>query len=376
MRISANPATLNRSKYVLNLTSMRTTAPIFPIAVSILISSCATSQTLNSDLQEYMAQTMKDDHIVGMSVAILRKGQPLFSSQMGFSNRETNTKLSPATTFALGTTGQIFISLAALANVDQKKWGLDEILPDGKPKDITLRQALGQTSGLNDFTQHVDFDQSERYSFAQLYKMALDKAQRPGDDFNYAESNALLLTQALFRKTRLPIAEVVKQSVFDPAGMITAKFAPSDASAKGYFSDGSNNDATPISPYPVELASLYGAQFTVGMDDMIAFDRAIRANKIISAKTWNMACSPVSSKKGASEFGLGFDTIEVLENEKWVGRAGGTDGFSSCYMRLPSTDTAIIVLMNTDNQDGFEIARGLYEIVHADDELKSQGANN
>lgn len=334
------------------------------------------AQTLNADLQEYMAQTMKDDHIVGMSVAILRKGQPLFASQMGFANRETSSKVSPATTFALGTTGEIFVALAALAKVDQKKWGLDDVLPDGKPKDITLRQALGQSSGLNDFSQHYDFDQSEPYTFAQLYKMALDKAQRPGEGFIYADSNALLITQALFRQTRLPIAEVVKQTVFEPAGMITAKFAPSDASAKGYFSDGSKNEATPISPYPVALASLFGAQFTVGMDDMIAFDRAIRANKIISAKTWNLACSPVSSKTGASEFGLGFDTVDVLENEKWVGRSGGTDGFSSCYMRLPSTDTAIIVLMNTDNQDGFEIARGLYEIVHADDELKSQGANN
>ncbi|MBL8040821.1 MAG: beta-lactamase family protein [Chthonomonas sp.] len=348
---------------------------VFIAALSIF--SSAAAQSLDADLRGALDTAMKENGIVGASVAVVRKGNPIFMAQVGYANQESRTPVSKATTFALGTTGQLFISISALAQVDSGKWTLDSVLPESKPKSITLRQALGQASGLSDFTQDPQFDQSEIYGFASLYKMALVKADRPGERFSYSESNALLVSQALFRLTDEPIGETVLRTVFRPAGMTTAKFEPSAATAKGYFSDGSGDKSTAraISAYPVGLASLYGAQFTANIDDMLAFDRAVRGRKLLSAKIWNQALTPVSTKTGASEFGLGFDMAEILENEKWYGRSGGTDGFSSCYFRVDATDTSIIILLNTDNQDGFEIARSMYEIIRADDELKSQGTS-
>lgn len=99
------------------------------------------------------------------------------------------------------------------------------------------------------------------------------------------------------------------------------------------------------------------------LDDMVAFDRALREHRLASPDLERQMHSPARLSSGRSEgYGLGW-VLTRYRGAPVVSHAGGIDGFSSFYARFPGHDASIIILANRDGFSCYRLARAITDLI-------------
>src|SRR5687768_9920490 len=90
--------------------------------------------TLDSVIDEALAA----GRVVGTSVLVSRRGELVYERHAGHADREAGTLVDERTLFRLASMTKPMVSVAALALVEQGRFGLDtpvrELLPDFRPR--------------------------------------------------------------------------------------------------------------------------------------------------------------------------------------------------------------------------------------------------
>ena len=99
---------------------------------------------------------MKDQHIPGLSIAVVRNGAVIKAAGYGLANIEASAPAKAETVFAAGSITKQFIASAIMLLVEQGKVGLDDgigkFLPEAPVawNGVTIRRLLTHTSGAPD----------------------------------------------------------------------------------------------------------------------------------------------------------------------------------------------------------------------------------
>src|SRR5205807_8321429 len=108
---------------------------------------------------------MKKRRIPGLSLAVLRDGQPVTRKAYGLASVELDVPATVDTVYQLASTTKIFTGTAIMLLVEEGKLSLDDhvngLLP-GLPatwNNITVRHCLTHTSGLPDGSLSDDTDE-------------------------------------------------------------------------------------------------------------------------------------------------------------------------------------------------------------------------
>lgn len=146
------------------------------------------------------------------------------------------SNITPDTPFAIASVGKTITSVAILQEVEVGRLDLDreaqQWLPNevvsglGGMDDITLRHLLNMTSGLPDYytDEYVEAiaeygDEVRTPAIAASYAFDEEILFSPAEDFDYSNTNSLLLGMILENVSGKSYGEILQERIFTPAKM-------------------------------------------------------------------------------------------------------------------------------------------------------------
>jgi len=269
--------------------------------------------------------------------------------------KPSDPSITPATPFAIASVGKAFTAVAILRLAERGLLDLDgaatEVLPpaivDAYPplRGITLRQLLAMTSGLPDYYDEAFFDAAfddpdrmQQPEVAIAHVIGEPVLFRAGTDYDYSNTNYVLLGLVLEHVTGQSYAAVIGQEVLRPAGL-TDSFVfgsrplPPDFAAghpdrddlRHFYSGEAFGDGGIIASAR-DVARFYTALFA---DDLLLSD-AMQAQMLADPDGW--------------AYGLGVEIEDGI-----VGHSGADFGYvADVRMDLATGDVAVVLVADED----------------------------
>jgi CubicO group peptidase (beta-lactamase class C family) len=286
-------------------------------------------------------------------VAVLREGVVTFQRAYGMADLERHVAITPRTVFDTQSLSKEFVAYTTLLLVRDGKLALDDDvrrwipeLPDyGTP--ITVRHLLQHTSGLRDsgiLAQDVGGQFEETATREQLLDLIFrQKALNytPGAAHSYTNSGYLLLPLIVERIEKKPFAAVIRERVFEPAGMTSTRWRDDraeviDNRAVGYRHQ---DDGT----YHFGANSHNGVFTTI--EDLAHWDRHLDRDADGRALFAQMTTPGVLPSGEAIEYGFGVEATKYRGLPADMHGGDAPDG-TAIYARFPDQRVGLALLCN------------------------------
>lgn len=183
-----------------------------------IIFSLFNNIVLADSVDDYFRTAMRESHIPGLQVAIVKNDRILKVASYGLANVQDDVKVDDTTVFNLASITKAFTSVAVMQLVEQGVLKLSSPisaylseLPETWRK-VTLKQVMSHTSGLPDIMnkkfQLID-SEGEEESWLQVKKKAL--YFEPGTAFHYNQTNYLIVGKIIKQVTGKSYAELIRE---------------------------------------------------------------------------------------------------------------------------------------------------------------------
>ena len=338
------------------------------ITLFLLMCVLAYGQTDSTDL--IVQKVMKEQKIVGLSLAVIKKGKPIVNKGYGLANAEHNVPVTAETVIRLGSVSKQFFTTAILKLQEEGKLNIADsvhkFFTDAPEtwRPILVKHLMSHTSGLK--RESPAYDNHKMISDLEIieaaYPLPLDF--KTGEKYQYCNLGYYMLAQIITQISGMPWQDYIKEKLFKPAGMRNSGMTdfhliiPNRAS--GYMQRNGvmvNADAM----YAVRPSGGFLSTST----DMILWDKVLREKKnILKKENWELLWQPfikTSDKRESKAFyGFGW-VIDERNGHKIIEHGGANVGFRSYYTRFVNDDLSIIIMTNTDEANPGAIVRALSE---------------
>jgi D-alanyl-D-alanine carboxypeptidase len=323
---------------------------------------------------------LRQDALSG-AVLVARNGDIVIERYAGAADVETGARIDHNTRFNLASAGKMFTAIAIARLAQQGRLSLqdrvDRWLPDYpevRGRSITIAQLLSHTAGLGDFFGPAYRQNPSAFQSSQSYLPLIVAAPlfEPGARFRYSNAGYALLGIIVERASGEDYFSYVDRVVFRPARMRDAGFptlAERDPHrAVGYFRPA--EDAFGLGPRqanPDAIAfrgNAAGGAYATARD-MLAFSRALTANRFLSPETTSLLLESRNDLVGGprpSRYGYGFEET-ICAGRRFIGHNGGgpQSGVDSTMRASADGEWTIIVLSNYDVSE--DLAEGICQFV-------------
>jgi CubicO group peptidase (beta-lactamase class C family) len=337
--------------------------------LSLCSISIVSAQAKEKKLDELLTAYNSINEFNGTAL-VEQKGTVLLNKGYGYKNAATDELNTENTIFQIGSITKQFTAAVILKLAENKKLSLSDKISKyfndlNFNKDITIAQLLSHTSGIYNYTNNVQFMQSEAVKPADEKKMlALFKNKpldfSPGTNWSYSNSGYLLLGYIIEKVTKKSYEQVVRDYIFKPLKMNTSGFdfaaLKNKDKATGYFSiDGKNSTVAGIVDSSVSYAA--GAIYTT-TSDLLKWHKAILSNTVIKRTSIEKAFTPVKNK-----YGFGW-IIDSIDGKRVTAHGGAIFGFNTNIARIESDDICIVLLNNTGNPKLADITNDIFAVLY------------
>lgn len=310
---------------------------------------------LQSRIDSVVKAEMTRQRIPGVAVAIVKNGEVMSAKGYGEANVEHHVPVSPETVFESGSVGKQFTSAAVMLLVQDGKIALTDSITKYFPnapaswRGITVRHLLTHTSGIPDYTTDA-MDYRRDYTEDELVQMAFGLAPEfpPGSRWNYSNTGYVLLGIIIHKVSGQFYGDVLRDRVFTPLGMRSARVI-SEADivpnrAAGYqLVRGELKNQDWVAP---KLNTTADGSLYLSLQDYIAWDRGLRAKKILTAASWATVNTPVTLTSGNRyPYGFGW-SIDTVAGQLRIHHGGAWQGFQTYISRYIGDDMTIVALSN------------------------------
>lgn len=259
-----------------------------------------------------------------------------------------------------------------------------------RAEQITLRHLASMTSGLASYTFDPDFQDrlfsnpTRAWDPVEIVEIGVENTiagcphtieagwaacYEPGTDWNYSNTNTVMLGLIVEHVTGRPYGEVLRERILDPLGMENT-LHPTDATlpepyAHGYSSQGvesGQQEATHWNP-------TWG--FAVGdmisrFEDLRTWGRALGRGTLLNPETQADRMTEVTvgiNEPGVRAYGLG-----IVNTRGWWGHTGELPGYNSLTYYHPGLDAVMVVITNKDDEGPApRIADALIDLIEEQD---------
>jgi CubicO group peptidase (beta-lactamase class C family) len=311
---------------------------------------------------------MKERHIPGLSLAVVREGKVVLAKGYGFANVEHNVPAKPETVYQSGSVGKQFTATAVMMLVEEGKLVLDDKISkylDGTPEawaEVTIRHLLTHTSGIKNYTG-TDIDYRADYTEAKLLKKAaaLPPDFAPGESWRYSNTGYMLLGFIIRKASGEFYGDFLKKRVFTPLGMDTARIINEEDivpnRAAGYrIVRGVLKNQEWVSPSLNTTAD--GALYLTVLD-MAKWDAALYTETLLKKASLEQMWTRATTKDGKTHpYGFGW-TLGESGGRRVVEHGGAWQGFSASIVRHPDDKLTVVVLTNLSRASPNKIARAV-----------------
>jgi CubicO group peptidase (beta-lactamase class C family) len=315
--------------------------------------------------------------IPGCSVAVLEKGQVVFSRGFGTKGQGSSDPVDDRTLYRIGSNTKALTALAVLRLVDDGKIDLGAkvttyvpnlAIPGTDLGSLTIRDLLTHQSGLSDdgvFNMAPDDSTLLTYFTTSQVAQTEYFMDPPGTFYNYSNSNFMLAGLVAEQVGGLPYRQAMHDRVFAPLGMTRTFFLPSDALADGDVSAGVTDGSYGIAAGPVAVDAYdnaysrpAGFAFASVLDyaRLLGFLYAGNPSVLSSAQHAAMQGRQVDMREAGDIASYGFG----IENDSGfylgsgyyattlITHGGLIPGYQSNYFLLPASGWGIVVFCNSD----------------------------
>ena len=344
------------------------------VAFSLVFSGGLAAQNSLSDrIDNFVRSEMVRQHVPGLAIGIIKDGAVVKAQGYGYANLEHQVPAGSMTIFQSGSLGKQFTAMAVMLQVEDEKLSLSDPLtkffPDAPQswRSITVEHLLTHTSGIPDYEDgKLDYrrDYSEedfaRFAFASTLEFAA------GTRWNYSNTGYLLLGIIVHKASGSFYGDVLTERVFEPLGMATARLiseadiVPNRAAGYRLENDSIKNQDW-VSP---SLNTTADGALYLTVNDLIAWDAAVRRRAILKPDSWRRILAPVKLRSGKSyPYGFGW-FLDDRGGQPLQQHGGSWQGFKSQFSRFVGEDLSVIVLANLAQTNPVRIADGIAEIMN------------
>ncbi len=328
------------------------------------------------------------DHLPGLSVAIVKDQQIIWTKAYGMADLKKNVTAKPGTIFSICSISKLFTSVAIMQLYDAGKLRLDDsvaaILPNFKIRQqfkdsgpITIRSLLTHSSGLpreSDYPYWTgpDFPFPTQQQVSE--KLGKQQTLYPSSTyFQYSNLGLTLLGEIIEKISGKPYDNYVEENILKPLRLAdTHPYLPiaqwGNGFATGYGAlkrDGSR-DAVPLFDARGIKAA---AGFSSTVEDLARF-ASWQFRLLSNGGTEILKSSTLKEMQRVqwvdpdwrTHWGLGFSVYQQ-DGKKLVGHGGSCPGYRTSLVLDPQEKYAYVVMINagSTNPDGY--AREMRNII-------------
>lgn len=333
-------------------------------------------------IDRYVDAEMKRERVPGIAVGIYSQGEILLAKGYGLANVELQVPVKAETVFQSGSVGKQFAAAAIMMLVEEGKVGLDDSISKYFPnapqswQAIRVKNLLSHTSGLS------EYESSERTGSAGPFYLRLDYTEdemvnkiealpiefKPGDKWDYRNTNYVLLGVIIHKVTGSFYADYLQQRIFKPLGMRStrliseADIIPNRSSGYELKSEKIQNQAW-VSPTFNSTAD--GALY-FNVLDLAKWDEALYGTKLLKQSSLEQSWTVFLLNDGKPNDGnYGFAwMIPSANGHKLVEHSGEWQGFTCHFLRYPDDGISVAVLTNSDSARPEQFAHVIAGIVN------------
>ena len=321
---------------------------------------------------DYVRKLMRDWKVQGLSVAVAKGSEIVYSRGFGLRDVERELPATPHSLFAIGSTSKTFTTAALALLADEGKFDWDrpirEYVPTFKLWDtfsserMTGKDLTSHRSGLprHDLMWYGSTDSREEL-FSRLRYL------QPTADFrtvwqyqNLMYMTAGYLVEVLSGSTW---EEFVRQRILGPLGMASSHINATEVETAPDFSRGYREHKNKVEPMDfyqgfdavAPAGSIYSSVTDMGQWMLMQLNSGKLGDRqfISEGQTRLMHTPHMFISKGQyselpySSYGLGW-FIEPYRGNDMIHHGGNIDGFSSMLALMPDDGIGVVVLTNMD----------------------------
>jgi len=297
----------------------------------------------------------------GGSLVVVQHGEIICQRSYGLADLENNLRLSHTSVFNLGSVSKQFTACAILLLAQADKLSLDDEvhqhlpeLPDyGAP--LTIHHLLHHTSGLRDTFPGLlvlaEWRESDLTTFADAKHLLFAQRTlnfRPGAEFQYANSNYILLAEICQRASGQRFSTFCRDKILTPLGMTSAIIHDSNTMlvpnrSQGYYpaDDGRWLNA-PLNDTVLGATNLYASTL-----DMARWERNFITAQVGGSELICQLCTPGCLDNSTSlQYAGGLVVGSQHRGWEVVEHGGSQGGYAVHFLRFPELELAVIILFN------------------------------
>jgi CubicO group peptidase (beta-lactamase class C family) len=296
------------------------------------------------------------------TVLVVQNGQVVFNKACGVSRGNIPNGLD--TTYRWESVTKVITATAVMKLAEMRLININAYITDYLPEykgspglsGITIKELLNYTSGIPDFPKEYPPQWKDHPPTALKDIIDLIASEPRGANggppnsankaYQYSDTAYNLLGFLIDRVTQQlspqmnSYSKFIQKEIFDPAGMTTAH-APDTAAEDNPDAEGHDINGNPVDPdnllFRLGTGNIYGSAM-----DLYHFNQALTDGKILST-------ADISTMQ--QEMYGWFGNTNVVPGVKDYEKGGSMDGGEAFYIRIPGTDTTIVVLSDIDPKD-------------------------
>lgn len=353
---------------IFNQATLSTTLFFLLAAISPITPAYANQNKLEM-INSYIDDLFAHNKAMG-SYTILDNGEVVLDRQTGYSNHNTSAlaannyiEASKTSRYKIASISKTFTATLVMQLIEEDKLELETKLADFFPEvknatSISIKDMLQHRSGIVNYTDEPGFlnyytkPQTQQKMLTRL--AALPSNFPPGSQFEYSNSNYLLLGYIVEKITGRPLSLTLRDRITQPLNLKAASYC-ADLHACGisissfYYWDDTWVLLTPQwSPTAAEGA---GGMTSTTLD-LTRFIHALSQGKLVSKQTLTLMSQ--------QNLGLYSPQYSQLEN---YGHDGILEGYWSSMLYFPEQDVAMAISINGLHESYEDLVRniiGLY----------------
>ncbi len=331
------------------------------------------TERLDPKIKEKLKSTftglIKKDGTQGAILAVY-KGEEVY--QQGFGEALEGVPNSPDIMYGAASITKQFTAACILQLHEAGRLSIDDKLtryfPDYTPGEkITLRHLLCMRSGIPDFsvdssngrirafcgsqknpdasvTLYTDVSSEKNIASIRRMFLFLEPIFKPGERFDYSDSNYSLLAAVVEKVSQMPFHDYVRKHIFKPLKMEHSSFIDDSADMRGAVIAQTDRKEFDGDYYAVKGAEFGCGDLLISPRDLYLWYRGLFGGEVLSADSLKLMTSN-NSAKGELEYGFGL-VLSEIGGYSLMYHFGWIPSSASIIYYLPDQDYCQVVLTN------------------------------
>jgi CubicO group peptidase (beta-lactamase class C family) len=332
--------------------------------------SAAVPTAVNSEelegLEEFvdgvMAGQVVSREVAGATIAVVHRGQLLFSRGYGFSDIDAREKVdADETLFRPGSVSKLFTWTALMQQIEMGRVALDNdvnhyidfSIPPFEGQPILVRHLMSHSPGMSDIGGISAKTVEELTPYSEWIKTHVpERVWAPGTEIAYSNYGVALAGYIVEQVSREPFADYVENHIFEPLGMNSTTFREplpdrlASRMAKGYEVEEGRLVAQPFELYssimPAGSSSSTATDMARFMMAMLGEGRLGPARILKPESVRLLMSDSMANTSGLPGMAHGFYVIREA-NPRLVGHGGNTGDFHSELILAPESEFGLFV---------------------------------